>query len=288
MRRMRERLRAFTVAAAALGLAGFVAAQEPPASQESDLKGCGACHKERVESFFRVAHGRNSMKCEECHEDAKLDLTPEGKLRKLPEYKKQKPEEFVAKCRSCHSAGTQAYWPGSVHERRDLTCLNCHDPHHKDVSTGQLLMKPVFDLCTTCHPQRKAQLFRSGHMPMREGKVTCVSCHNPHGTVNKGLLVTRSVNETCYRCHAEKRGPFLWEHAPVRENCLTCHDAHGTMHDNMLKMKPPALCQQCHVSSRHPSQPHAAGERFSFSQGCMNCHPTIHGSSHPSGVRFMR
>ena len=33
------------------------------------------------------------------------------------------------------------------------------------------------------------------------------------------MLKEASVNDNCYKCHAEKRGPFLWEHPPVRENC---------------------------------------------------------------------
>ena len=60
------------------------------------------------------------------------------------------------------------------------------------------------------------------------------------------------VNEKCLECHTEKRGPFLWEHAPVRENCLNCHDPHGSNHDKMLVAKQPYLCQRCHLNTRHP------------------------------------
>ena len=72
-------------------------------------------------------------------------------------------------------------------------------------------------------------MFRSSHMPLREGKIICSDCHNPHGSVTEALLKKNSINDTCYTCHAEKRGPFLFEHAPVRENCDNCHDPHGTV-----------------------------------------------------------
>ncbi len=55
-------------------------------------------------------------------------------------------------------------------------------------------------------------------MPVREGKLQCSSCHNPHGTITEKLIAENSVNELCYRCHLDKRGPFLGENPPVREN----------------------------------------------------------------------
>ena len=72
----------------------------------------------------------------------------------------------------------------------------------------------------------------------------CGSCHNPHGTVSDALIAANSINESCYSCHAEKRGPFLWEHAPVNENCLNCHVPHGSIRPNMLKLPGARLCRK--------------------------------------------
>jgi DmsE family decaheme c-type cytochrome len=152
----------------------------------------------------------------------------------------------------------------------------------------QFVKQTTMEVCFQCHLQRRAQVYRSAHMPFREGKVTCTNCHNPHGTPNPKLLIKSSVNETCYQCHAERRGPFLWEHPPVMENCANCHDPHGSSRPQLLKASAPRLCQQCHIEARHPTTPQLATARFAFNRGCTNCHSQIHGSNHPSGVRFHR
>ena len=89
-------------------------------------------------------------------------------------------------------------------------------------------------------------MFRSSHMPLREGKIACSDCHNPHGSFTEALLKKDSINDVCYTCHAEKRGPFLFEHEPVRENCDNCHDPHGTVNEYSLKLARPRLCFECH------------------------------------------
>jgi DmsE family decaheme c-type cytochrome len=104
-----------------------------------------------------------------------------------------------------------------------------------------------------------------------------------------------TVNETCQACHAEKRGPFLWEHEPVVENCTTCHDAHGSSNDRMLVAKEPFLCQRCHVTAQHPSTIYDANVLANsttanrvYGRSCAACHQNVHGSNAPSGKAFLR
>ena len=104
----------------------------------------------------------------------------------------------------------------------------------------------ISETCFQCHKQQRAEFRRRSHMPLPEGKLSCVDCHNPHGSATRSLLNADSVNDVCYTCHAEKRGPFLWEHAPVRESCVNCHQPHGSNHDKLLVGARPYLCQQCH------------------------------------------
>jgi DmsE family decaheme c-type cytochrome len=131
-------------------------------------------------------------------------------------------------------------------------------------------------------------------MPVREGKMDCTTCHTPHGSNNVRMLKTgNTLNETCASCHAEKRGPFLHDHAAGRESCASCHDPHGSNNDRMLVAKEPMLCQRCHVSSRHPATIYdgtqiAAASNRAIGRSCVNCHSQIHGSNHPAGEKFLR
>jgi DmsE family decaheme c-type cytochrome len=183
---------------------------------------------------------------------------------------------------------------------------DCHELH----APTQRVLNPLTqaDVCAKCHKAQQAQIHRYSRHPIVEGKVTCSSCHNVHGSVGPKLLVKESVNETCYTCHAEKRGPFLWEHAPVVDDCTNCHTPHGSNLSPLLKMRVPMLCQGCHTGDHGKNLYSGAnlpggnvttangqiplGSQSPAAQGngrsCIACHSTIHGSNHPAGAKFQR
>jgi DmsE family decaheme c-type cytochrome len=201
--------------------------------------------------------------------------------------------ETTDTCTTCHNRGDHALWEGSQHEGRDLACTTCHSVHQPQSQTRSLRTSDVRELCATCHRDKIAKLDRSGHMPVREGKLECTTCHNPHGSTNVRLLSRGdSIAELCTSCHADKRGPFLWEHPPARDGCTTCHDPHGSTNERMLVSRTPILCQRCHVHTRHPSTIYDAGAVTTsarvFARSCVTCHTAMHGSNHPSGLRLLR
>ena len=295
-----RRLHHMDVGALALVLTGFavaaLAAPEPAASTlppQPSVSECRTCHEQTVTAFEKTSHAGIAASCASCHGDTNEHLKSnleKGEPGPIQSFKNLKAAEASRACLSCHeNKGGQKHWAGSSHDTRDVSCVSCHNPHPAaGKSTKALLRAPQLQLCTTCHQQKKAALMRSSHMPLREGKLECSSCHNAHGTPYEKNLLQVSTNENCYTCHAEKRGPFLWEHAPVRESCTNCHDAHGSVQDKLLKVKQPLLCQQCHQAASHPGPAYPAGSRYAFNQGCLHCHPAIHGSTHPSGNRFFR
>jgi len=286
-----------------VGLFFLVAAS--PAVAEGGYVGqavCLECHEDEVGAFMKTPHAhvlneRNARSplmargCESCHGPGAEHVEEEGtggKLINFSDDSRELIEEGKAACLSCHERGARVHWEGSPHDSRDIACTSCHTIMKKVSPRNQLSQPSELELCGSCHPVRRAQMFRNAHMPVREGAMSCSSCHSVHGSVTESLVSHDSINDNCYGCHAEKRGPFLWEHPPVNENCLDCHDPHGSTRARMLRLNPPRLCQQCHIETRHPTEARLPQNKFVIGRACLNCHVNIHGSNHPSGFGFTR
>jgi DmsE family decaheme c-type cytochrome len=264
---------------------------------------CTVCHTEG-ESLKATQHGQAknarspeaTLGCESCHGpgQAHVDDDAKGHIRK---FDKIAPAEINQTCLTCHNRGENAGWEASAHEQRNLACTTCHSVHSPKSTERQLVKANEDQLCATCHRLQVTKTERSvAHMPVRENKMSCSSCHNPHGSLTnvKALRVGNSVSEACQSCHAEKRAPVLWEHAPVKEDCATCHDPHGSSNDRMLIVRMPMLCQRCHIATSHPSTLYDNNaitvnkSNRMFGRSCVNCHQAIHGSNQPSGQYFLR
>jgi DmsE family decaheme c-type cytochrome len=283
-------------------------AQQPvPATQAGYIgeKECIGCHDAQAPSYLHSKHARVAdprtpgakLGCESCHGPGKAHADDTEAKGRIKVFKTMSADEVNGTCTSCHTRGQHALWDGSQHERRDLSCVSCHSVHAAKSEQKQLKTATQSELCAPCHREKTAKVDRSGHMPVREGKMECSSCHNVHGSTNVKLLAKgQSVAELCTTCHAEKRGPYLWEHPPGRDGCVTCHDPHGSSNERMLVAKPPILCQRCHIHTRHPSTIYdaalvGAGSSPSvrvYARSCVTCHSAIHGSNHPSGQFFIR
>ncbi len=265
---------------------------------------CVLCHTDQEASLKGTKHGQAvnprspaaKLGCESCHGPGQAHIDDEAK-GKIAKFKEMKPAEVNGSCLTCHNRGGHAGWEGSTHEARNLSCATCHSVHKPASFTHQLVKTTETQLCATCHRTQVAKTERAvAHMPVREGKMSCSSCHNPHGSISnvKALKVGNSVAESCTSCHTEMRGPMLFEHAPVRENCATCHDPHGSSNDRMLVVRMPMLCQRCHIASRHPATLYDKDQITTnksnrmFGRSCVNCHSNVHGSNHPSGQFYMR
>jgi DmsE family decaheme c-type cytochrome len=255
------------------------------AGTPSSPQGCQACH----------ADTKATMGCEGCHGPGKAHVDADGDKTKIRSFAALSPKQASDVCASCHFRTQHTFWAGSQHDQRNVGCTTCHSIHSA-VGDKQLKAASEAELCEKCHRTIVNKTLRFAHMPVREGKLTCTSCHNVHGSQNVKLLKAGgNVSEFCYTCHAEKRGPTLWEHAPVTENCTTCHDPHGSSNERMLVAKTPFLCQRCHVTSRHPPTVYEGyllnnstnGNKI-YGRSCLVCHQQIHGSNAPSGKAFLR
>ncbi len=269
---------------------------------------CITCHQDNGDSFQHSAMGRlftskshvpADKTCETCHGPGSLhvefaDNTADARFKTIKFPPDMPAPDANAICLSCHKAQAQFHWEGSPHDMKNVTCVSCHMVHQKDPKNPNkhiLKAAKIMDVCFTCHIEKKAQISQNGHMPLNEDEMSCVSCHDMHGTSGNTNLNEDSVRETCLKCHADKRGPFLFEHPPVQESCLNCHNPHGSNNDHMLSQRAPFLCQRCH--SDKPAmdcQQLNAGQKEMLGGSCVNCHYNIHGSNFPgkAGQVFQR
>ena len=315
---MRPLRRNFATVALALLVAGAVpafaadeaAAAATPAAAYSrhGADTCLGCHDDpSVTGIFRTKHarpddprgpfGHGGLQCEACHGPGGAHTKAKGELAGMIDFGPKahaSAQKQNANCLLCHQSNAAHDWASSAHAASDVACASCHELHAaKDpVRTAATQI----EVCAGCHEAQHSDLLKPFHHPMREGKMACTACHSPHGSTAPAQLVKNTVNETCTSCHAEYRGPFLWEHQPVTEDCGNCHDAHGSVDKALLKIRPPFLCQTCHEGAGHPSilntpQGLPGGgmpSAYLLAGGCVNCHSQIHGSNHPSGRAFMR
>src|SRR5579872_339395 len=147
---------------------------------------------------------------------------------------------------------------------------------------------PARDRYASSAISKRNQMNMPSHMPLCEELMVCTDCHNPHGGPYAHQLIQPTVNEVCYTCHAEKRGPFLWIHPPVMSDCSNCHEPHGSTNHYLPKISPPRLCQQYHIGTFHPGTPSKLGTVFVFGHSCTNCHANIHGSNSPGDLFLTR
>jgi DmsE family decaheme c-type cytochrome len=266
---------------------------------------CLGCHDEDyvppLFPIFKTKHGVladprtpfASQQCEACHGPGDVHVKARkkrgGTIINFGKNVWTPVKDQNEKCLACHQTHQRIEWKGSIHEFNGLACVSCHKIH--------VAKDPVLDraeqanVCYTCHRSKQAKFFESSHHPVREGQMACSECHNVHGEDGTGLLVKATSREKCTSCHAEKRGPFLWEHPPVAEDCTLCHDPHGSNQPALLRKRVPQLCQECHDPSGHPSVSYNGSKlpsAFMQVKGCLNCHSAIHGSNHPSGSTLLR
>lgn len=259
---------------------------------------CAECH-ENADNFNSTYHGRAwkgmnmAATCESCHGTTDMHVS-NPTMDNVISYtvRGKKAEELDQQCLSCHNTTSVAkYWDVSMHKQNDVACTKCHSIHTSRAATDQLT------LCFTCHKSTRGQINKRSRHPLREGKVMCSDCHEVHGSeAVRHMIRAENVNQLCYKCHPDKRGPYAFEHPPVAESCANCHKPHGSRHAKLLAEKVPNLCQDCHNWSRHPGTPYDADSAFSgrspsnrfFARGCLNCHGAIHGSSDLEHRAFTR
>lgn len=239
------------------------------------LVNCESCHGPgslAVEEITteRVAKDSEAGYVTACKYDTFIDL------RNIPAEAKS------LLCLKCHTKNATFEihdWNAGAHAINDVSCFDCHSVHDGPI----LITEPVEiqDMCQKCHQAQRAEFLLPSHHAVPEKRIFCSDCHAQHGTVNEKLLKEDTVKETCVRCHAEKEGPFVFEHADNTDECNRCHKPHGSVNNNLLLVKEPFLCLQCHATHRIENTS-TLESRAGRHTRCTDCHSQIHGSDLPS------
>ena len=245
----------------------------------------------------RTPFGPGGLQCEACHGPG-AEHARNKKAKSINTFKADSTYTLAQRnqtCLTCHEAGTRTAWHAGAHQRAGLACSDCHQVHREHASGQRKAL--ASETCLSCHQAQRAAFQKASSHPVRLGAMGCSDCHSPHGSPGPAMLSEPTLNQTCNRCHADKRGPMLWEHQPVVEDCSLCHSAHGSIRPALLNKSPPQLCQQCHSPAGHPSVARTGaalptnggtGAIFTIAGSCTNCHTQVHGSNHPSGAHLMR
>jgi DmsE family decaheme c-type cytochrome len=262
-------------------------------SQYVGTETCRTCHEEEFKSHEAGPHWKTSLAshaavdkqgCEACHGPGK-EHAEGGDPTKITSFKNIGSQEASKRCLTCHQLGEEhSNFLRSAHQKNNIGCIDCHSAHQPKVKRA-LLKNAQPQLCYDCHLETKPDFSKPFHHRVNEGLVKCVDCHNPHGGFlqQRQLRSTSAQDAVCFKCHAEKAGPFVFEHPAGKiEGCVACHTPHGSPNPRLLKRaNMNLLCLECHtltVDSAAPGIPsfHNQAQKY---QACTMCHTAIHGSN---------
>jgi predicted CXXCH cytochrome family protein len=280
---------------------------------------CAACHEVQFKNFDGTKHAKlhtlaawkgKVVGCESCHGPGKAHSESEGDVTKIVSFKRLDAKAGSETCLACH-AGKENHnnFRRGEHWRNNVGCNECHSAHGPELPKAQadsiavvasashqnpglaeakMLKQNEPQLCMSCHNETKAQFSKPFHHKVLEGTMTCSDCHNPHGGFEqKQVKLAVGADASCIRCHANKQGPFVFEHGPLKlEGCTACHAPHGSANARLLK-RPTVrqTCFECHTGitdELSPGTPSRHNQALIREQQCTVCHSAIHGSNSSS------
>jgi DmsE family decaheme c-type cytochrome len=264
---------------------------------------CFACH-DIEEAFQKNPHYSgwedealpwSERGCETCHGPGQAHAESGGDTSLIFRFPAAPAQEVMDKCLECQIGQTQdlSNFLRNEHGLNNVACTECHSVHSPQLKQALLKAREPA-LCYDCHNELRGQFNRPFRHKVHEGLVKCTDCHDQHGgytSFTSGLVANiRQLGsstgnyESCYECHPDKQGPFVFEHQPVRiDGCGSCHYPHGSNNPRLLtRSEQRILCFECHTTAGGDPGPGAPSfhrqNRFSYVD-CTVCHKEIHGSN---------
>ncbi len=281
---------------------GTLEAQPARSPDARTLSSCKNCHRNEFAALEHTPHAvlgdedrqqdtGETIVCRNCHGDVAAHVRGGGGRHGVFAFREEPVVERNAKCLACHRKDHPNF-DRAPHALAGLACTNCHQQHGSH-SAATLLREPPGPpdverlaassrVCFECHSEQFALFDLNEHHRLREGVLECTSCHDPHEPATRSLL-GGFKQQQCIACHADKGGPFVFEHPAARvEGCTACHGPHGSPNRHLLAHERVAeLCISCHaeIPQFHIGFSATAPSRFGLDTQCTNCHSQIHGSN---------
>jgi predicted CXXCH cytochrome family protein len=205
----------------------YLSTEEMPLTLPVD-PGCLHCHASQVAESLPDARNHyaaapfaaGGITCTACHGDAAAHLASGGKVSML-KIDSLAPVKRNSICLSCHLEGQTEV----VHEGHQLAKFspgdNLFDSATFFVRSGEI------GSGGRATSQWEA-LLESACMRRSGTRMTCTTCHDPHGSPNAAERVSY-YRDRCLQCH--NQGNFVHSHHPKNPDCVGCHMARASSSD---------------------------------------------------------
>ena len=260
---------------------------------------CGNCHADEQANWIETAHAgaweglhtssfANDTTCGPCHSVSALGNWVIGDAGYAATFDSTYHD---VQCESCHGPGLDHVLEPSVTQplasffaATDSTtgCGECHqDTHHPFVEqwevsahgSGGSFSRGGSESCDECHNGKEALVEQFGvdapYLEKDNGElasITCVVCHDPHGSPYEGQLrapVSEATNRNlCIKCHNRRPTPSQTTHGfHAAQGPLVIGGDLGWLPDSLEWPYPgnahfhgrvdanPGLCATCHVET---------------------------------------
>lgn len=159
-------------------------------------------------------------------------------------------EQFCAPCHTPLVSQASKHFPAA-----EWDCTACHDPGARPKFSLYADTDFATKACLGCHGDIEEMVEKSP-IPHPPAGDRCGSCHDPHGSTERRLLVG-GVRTICTSCHEGADKPHPVANHPVETvvmpseaarplDCASCHRPHGASIPKLLASARKDLCKNCH------------------------------------------
>ena len=206
-----------------------------PVFLDNQLKTCGNCHLEKLDTYLRSVHGQGMQKlgllvtaaCSDCHGS-------HGIYRALDNRSTLNVGHVAATCGKCHrfieerleaSVHGRGNGPGGLAarnapggiEKRKPSCTSCHQGHDLPQPQSVAFRQELPNRCGNCHANLASRYGMSIHGQLTElgysPAAKCSDCHSAHDILPvsdpRSRLCAENRLETCRQCHSHATANFV-------------------------------------------------------------------------------